>query len=87
VDTQPLASGDKQKLLQQAKYVDNRTCGYKQRIMAQTKAPLVMLNMLHAAVTAGIHAKYVLCDSWFSAPANILTRLSQLAKTNCIRHY
>jgi hypothetical protein len=40
--------------------------------MAQTKAPLVMLDMLHSAVAAGIHAKYVLFDSWFSAPATIL---------------
>ena len=72
VDTQPLASSDKQKRLQEARNVDKRTCGYKQRLMAQAKAPLVMLDMLRSAVAVGIHAKYVLCDSWFSAPATIL---------------
>jgi hypothetical protein len=40
--------------------------------MAQAKAPLVMLDMLRSAVAAGIHARYVLFDSWFSAPATIL---------------
>jgi len=72
VDTQPLTSGDENKRLQQSKKVDKRTCGFKQRLMAQTKAPLVMLNMLRAAIAAGINAKYVLCDSWFSAPVTIL---------------
>ena len=41
VNTQALASGDKGKRLQEARNVDKRTCGYKQRLMAQTKAPLV----------------------------------------------
>ena len=72
VDTQPLASGKKEKRLQQAKSVDKRSCGYKNRFMAQMKAPFVMLDMLRSAIAAGIHAQYVLCDSWFSAPVTIL---------------
>jgi IS4 transposase len=40
--------------------------------MAQTKAPLVMLEMLNSALAAGIRAKYVLFDSWFSSPVTIL---------------
>jgi hypothetical protein len=72
VDTQPLASGDQKKRFQQSGSVDKRTCGYQQRVMAQTKAPLVMLDMLRSALAAGIYAKYVLFDSWFSAPVTIL---------------
>jgi len=72
VDTQPLASEDEKKRLQHARSVDKRTSGYRQRLIAQTKAPLVMLDMLHSAISAGIQAKYVLFDSWFSAPATIL---------------
>jgi hypothetical protein len=45
--------------------------------MAQTKAPLVMLDMLCSAIAAGIKAKYVLFDSWFSAPATILKIITQ----------
>ena len=77
VNTQPLASEDKAKRLQEAKNVDKRSCGHKQRQMAQTKAPLVMIEMLRSAVAAGINAKYVLCDSWFSAPANILKIIAE----------
>jgi len=77
VNTQPLASEDKTKRLQEAKKVDKRSCGHKQRQMAQTKAPLVMIEMLRSAVAAGINAKYVLCDSWFSAPANILKIIAE----------
>jgi len=72
VDTQPLTSEDDKKRLQEAKNVDKRSSGYKQRLMAQIKAPLVMLDMLHSAIAVGIQAKYVLFDSWFSAPATIL---------------
>jgi hypothetical protein len=46
LDTQPLASEDKKKHLQQARSVDKRTIGYRGRLMAQKKAPLVMLEML-----------------------------------------
>jgi len=77
VDTQPLTSEDEKKRLQEAKDVDKRTSGYKQRLMAQTKAPLVMLNMLHSAIAAGIQAKYVLFDSWFSAPSTILKVIAE----------
>ena len=72
VDTQPLTSEDKEKRLQQAKDVDKRSCGYKHRLMAQMKAPLVMIEMLRSVIAAGIYAQYVLCDSWFSAPVTIL---------------
>jgi hypothetical protein len=77
IDTQPLASEDEKKRLQPAKSVDKRSCGHKQRLLAQTKAPLVMLDMLRSAVAAGIKAKYVLFDSWFSAPANILKIIAE----------
>jgi len=77
VDTQPLASENEKKRLQQAREIDKRSCGHKQRLMAQTKAPLVMIDMLSTAIAAGINAKYVLCDSWFSAPANILKIIAE----------
>jgi len=93
VDTQPLTSGNEKKRLQQSKSVDKRTCGYKQRLMAQTKAPLVMFDMLRSAVAAGIHAQYVLCDSWFSAPVTILKIVAEklhvitMAKKTSKVHY
>ena len=52
--------------------VDKRSCGYKQRVRALTKAPEVMLQMLRQAVKSGIRAPYVLFDSWFSSPKTIM---------------
>jgi hypothetical protein len=53
--------------------VDKRTCGYKQRIRALGKATEVMLEMLQQAKEAGIHASYVLFDSWFSSPKTVIS--------------
>jgi len=52
--------------------VDKRSCGYKQRVRALTKAPDVMLQMLCKAMKSGIKATYVLFDSWFSSPKTIM---------------
>lgn len=53
--------------------VDKRTCGYRQRVRALTKAPDVMLQMLKQAQESGIHASYVLFDSWFSSPKTMMS--------------
>jgi len=52
--------------------VDKRTCGYRQRLRALRKAPNVMLEMLKQARESGIHASYVLFDSWFSSPKTVM---------------
>lgn len=43
------------------------------RIQARCKATDVMIDLLRSAQTAGISAKYVLFDSWFSSPKTVLT--------------
>lgn len=53
--------------------IDKRSCGYRTRKLAQTKAPLVMLEMIDAAVKSEISASYVLFDSWFCSPATLLS--------------
>jgi hypothetical protein len=52
--------------------MDKRSCGYKRRAMALTKAPEAMLEMIRTAVKSGLSASYVLFDSWFSSPASIM---------------
>lgn len=54
------------------KAIDKRTIGYKRRENALSTSPDSALTMLKQAVTAGIKAKYVLFDSWFSFPATII---------------
>ena len=54
------------------KAFDKRTLAGKRRKLAQTKAPEVMMTLLDAATTAGLSADYVLFDSWFANPAQII---------------
>ena len=55
------------------KRLDKRTCGYKRRMEAMTKSTELMEPMLKRALAMGIRAKYLLMDSWFSAPSIINT--------------
>ncbi|MFP4668027.1 MAG: transposase, partial [Desulfobacterales bacterium] len=53
------------------KDLDKRTCGYQRRKEAMTKATELMEPMLKRALSMGVRAKYLLMDSWFSAPSVI----------------
>ena len=67
-----LASDDRKKRFCEASAVDKRTCGYKQRHLAQSGAPGAMMEMIRRAMDAGLRVPYVLFDSWFSFPSHIL---------------
>jgi hypothetical protein len=51
--------------------VDKRSCGYRQRVRALSKAPDVMLQMLRQAAKFGIRASYVLFDSLVYCPKRL----------------
>ena len=53
------------------KDLDKRTCGYQRRKEAMTKSTALMEPMLKRALAMGVRAKYLLMDSWFSAPSII----------------
>lgn len=55
---------------------DKRSLAFKRRRQAREKATDVMLDMLKQAQKTGHHAKYVLFDSWFSNPKEII-RISE----------
>ena len=52
---------------------DGRTIAGKRRAMAVRKATDVMIELLDAAMKAGHQAKYVLFDTWFANPHQIVT--------------
>lgn len=52
--------------------LDKRSCAYRIRKEAVSKATEVLILQLKAALKAGIYAKYVLFDSWFAYPITIL---------------
>lgn len=47
---------------------DARTHSGKRKLLAQRKAPEVVRELISSALLHGVHASYVLFDSWFSSP-------------------
>ena len=69
-----LGSGDDSKLLEGSHVKeDRRTLATKRRIDARKPKPDLLLSMLEAVKGTAAQAKYVLFDSWFSAPSAILS--------------
>ena len=54
------------------KQFDQRSLAAKRRKQALSKATDVMLDMLKTAIKAGHNARYVLFDTWFSNPKDII---------------
>lgn len=67
-----LASAKEKNVLGPRGKMDRRTIAGKRRIMACSKATEVMVELLKTALAAGHKVKYVLFDSWFSNPQQIL---------------
>ena len=51
------------------KRMDKRCCAFRRRTEATTKATALLTPMLKRILKSGIHARYVLMDSWFTMPA------------------
>ena len=66
-----LSSENGKNRMNDANAVDKRTAGYKRRRLSMEKGTDAMLTLLKAAKNAGIPAKYVLFDSWFSSPSSL----------------
>ncbi len=72
---------------------DHRTLSYKRQKMACEKATTVMIHLLKEALDAGASARYVLFDSWFSSPRQLLDVLAlklqtiAMIKRNSKRYY
>lgn len=67
-----LASNKAENVLGTQKTFDKRSIAGKRRKMAQTKGTEVIIDLLKAARNAGITAKYVMFDTWFSSPKTII---------------
>lgn len=52
--------------------LNKNSIAYKRRKQAISKSTDVMIDMLKTVVKAGIPAKHVLFDSWFSYPSTIM---------------
>ena len=66
-----LSSENKKNRINEAKSIDKRTVGYKRRTLSMQKGTIAMLELLKAAKSSSIPAKYVLFDSCFSSPSTL----------------
>ena len=66
-----LSSENMKNRFNEAEELDKRTAGHKRRVLAQTKATLVMLELIKEAIHYGIPAKHVLFDTWFCSPSSL----------------
>ncbi len=63
-----LSSENESSRINHAQTVDSNSNGAKARKLATKKATEVIPELISDAMEAGIHANYVLFDSWFSSP-------------------
>ena len=72
LDFSLLSSADaKKRLCENRKSMDKRCCAWKRRQEAIIKAPENLEAMVKRILAAGVQAKYLLMDSWFTMPATV----------------
>lgn len=67
-----LASSKEANILGEVKPYDKRSLAGKRRILARSKGTDAMMQLIDEAIKDGHRAKYVLFDSWFSNPHQIV---------------
>ena len=72
VNSSLLASSKESNLIGPVSSCDGRSLAAKRRKLAQMKGTDVMIELLQAALNAGHKADYVLFDTWFSNPAQLV---------------
>ena len=72
VNSSLLASSKASNLIGPSVSCDGRSLAAKRRKLAQMKGTDVMIELLKNALSAGHPADYVLFDTWFSSPAQII---------------
>lgn len=72
VNSALLASSKAENVYVKGKSFDKRSLAGKRRVMAQTKGTDVCIELLEYALKAGHKAKYVLFDTWFSQPCQLV---------------
>ena len=67
-----LSSQKSKNMIGKNKVIDQRTIAGKRRMLARAKGTDVMISLIDQAMQVGHQAKYVLFDSWFSSPHQIV---------------
>lgn len=72
INSSLLSSSRKENQIGVMNMYDGRTIAGKRRTMAVTKATDVMIQLLQSAIASGHKARYVLFDTWFATPHQII---------------
>lgn len=93
VNSSLLASSKEQNIIGPTEKYDGRSLAAKRRKMAQSKGTDVMIELIRQAQKAGHSADYVLFDSWFSNPSQLiavkdlgLNSIAMIKKSSKIRY-
>ena len=88
-----LSSTQDKNILGPEESFDGRSLAGKRRKLSKTKGTKAMLELISSALSAGINADYVLFDTWFSSPAQLidiknlgLDAIAMIRKTSKIRY-
>ena len=86
------SSDDQKRLCDSQKSLDKRCCAYQRRKEATVKATAHLTVMVKRILSMGVSAKYLLMDSWFTMPANIIAlarhiRVIGMVKKSSRIHY
>jgi len=88
-----LASSKERNLIGPSHQYDGRSLAARRRKLAQSKGTNAMVELLKTALNAGHTADYVLFDTWFSAPAQLiavkkleLNAIAMIKKSSRIRY-
>ena len=93
INSSLLASSKTSNLIGPQQHHDGRSLAGQRRKLAQMKGTSVMVELLKTALNAGYKADYVLYDSWFSNPAQLvavknlgLDSIAMIKKSSRIRY-
>lgn len=67
-----LSSTQEKNVLGPEEQFDGRSLAGRRRKLAKTKGTKAMIELISKALSAGIKAEYVLFDTWFSSPAQLI---------------
>jgi hypothetical protein len=72
------SSDEKKRICGNQKSLDKRCCAYQRRKEAVTKSTEQLEAMVKRILAKGIHAQYLLMDSWFMMPVTIKTLVEHI---------
>ena len=72
VNSNLISSMKEQNILGTNEYYDGRSLAGQRRKLARMKGTKVMIELIKRAISASLKADYVLFDTWFSAPAQLI---------------